>query len=291
VSLQGYDRPDRDVPAVNLSTTTVRIVPEGNLAAATIDEIRASAFDVVDRRAVEWAATQRARFPDRAEVADRIIAWWQREEPTNDPYELHLREETVWKLASDSDEADDPIFDRIRQTLDSIDATGQGRHLLRRATVGARRIVAEGRAEYVEPIVRSYVLLRRFAAEVALYAEMSTSDRITRREVAAMARLVRTYDEIAEIERVVFAPSAFFSDSDTIRSFVDEVRVEIQTINGLLAEQERAERIQHRAETRPAATQSETHVCSNCERRPRHFDDLCKRCANELGRRPTGPVR
>jgi len=31
-------------------------------------------------------------------------------------------------------------------------------------------------------------------------------------------------------------------------------------------------------------------MCSRCNKRPRHFNDLCKRCADELGLRPTGKV-
>jgi hypothetical protein len=37
-----------------------------------------------------------------------------------------------------------------------------------------------------------------------------------------------------------------------------------------------------------AATTAQGTLCSNCGKKPAHFGTLCKRCADELGVRPTG---
>lgn len=50
---------------------------------------------------------------------------------------------------------------------------------------------------------------------------------------------------------------------------------------------------QHKIESKRKREQPAQVVnlkCVRCNKRPRHFDDLCKRCANELGLRPTGKV-
>lgn len=43
------------------------------------------------------------------------------------------------------------------------------------------------------------------------------------------------------------------------------------------------------AELRQAAEPS-VALCARCQKKPRHFEELCKRCANELGQRPSGKV-
>ena len=78
----------------------------------------------------------------------------------------------------------------------------------------------------------------------------------------------------------------------------DQFEVAIMLINTEIAWlEEDAERMRGmRADARPPAPEpapvppAPAHLCSRCERRPRHFDDLCKRCANDLGVRPHGKV-
>jgi len=45
-----------------------------------------------------------------------------------------------------------------------------------------------------------------------------------------------------------------------------------------------------RRETRPADIVQQGTMCSRCNKRPRKFDDLCGRCAEETGVRPKGKV-
>src|SRR5215472_6286028 len=45
-----------------------------------------------------------------------------------------------------------------------------------------------------------------------------------------------------------------------------------------------------RRETRPADIVQQDIKCSRCNKRPRKFDDLCGRCAEETGVRPKGKV-
>jgi len=39
-----------------------------------------------------------------------------------------------------------------------------------------------------------------------------------------------------------------------------------------------------------ARVEIKQNLCIKCNKRPRHFGDHCKRCANELGTRPTGKI-
>jgi hypothetical protein len=52
------------------------------------------------------------------------------------------------------------------------------------------------------------------------------------------------------------------------------------------------ERVRHDRITARAAAQPvpDPILCARCQKKPRHFDQWCKRCANTLGVRPTGKV-
>jgi hypothetical protein len=46
----------------------------------------------------------------------------------------------------------------------------------------------------------------------------------------------------------------------------------------------------HQRPSRDVVVEVDPVLCTRCAKRPRHFDDLCKRCAHETGQRPTGKV-
>lgn len=60
-----------------------------------------------------------------------------------------------------------------------------------------------------------------------------------------------------------------------------------------IANRDRVAKREARLADRPSAAQPESScgaLCSKCRKRQRHFDDLCKRCANDLGIRPSGKI-
>jgi hypothetical protein len=87
---------------------------------------------------------------------------------------------------------------------------------------------------------------------------------------------------------------AAFEDAVAV---LERARDAADTIDLVLLELEdlrrrcRAARPRPAAPERPAADPVEVDtLCSRCGRRDRHFDDLCKRCADEVGVRPKGKV-
>lgn len=98
--------------------------------------------------------------------------------------------------------------------------------------------------------------------------------------------VVRLISQAEELSRFLSRGRTRY-DGDDLRLMRETVERDCRLAHRVL---ETAGRSLERAET-PDVADPPDRSCIRCRRRPRHFDDLCKRCANETGQRPTGPVR
>jgi hypothetical protein len=64
----------------------------------------------------------------------------------------------------------------------------------------------------------------------------------------------------------------------------------VDNIGDIMTQLDRAFRKYAKRKPEPEVIKREPHICAYCNKREAHFGDLCKRCANELGVRPTGKV-
>lgn len=73
---------------------------------------------------------------------------------------------------------------------------------------------------------------------------------------------------------------------------IEETRGMVNQFAQAIHENARAEKLRMRYVQRIMSepTGPETHLCVQCGKKPRHFGDLCKRCANASGQRPVGKV-
>lgn len=160
-----------------------------------------------------------------------------------------------------------------------------------------RREIRRSMREALLSRVRAVMVLTRFEQadqdfqdasdelDAVLAQPGDTSAKRTQLQALA-AKVVAAYDHRSQFQVGGMQTPGYSERIELLRSISAMMRQE-------LADEERDARIEHArtalAEINAMVTAS--RLCVRCGRRDRHFDDLCKRCANELGVRPTGPIR
>jgi len=176
------------------------------------------------------------------------------------------------------------------------DLTTFGSRKMRKSFENAWRGVVKDRSEYVATCRAIDDLCRAFDSKKDAFNSLP-EDGYELSAPALLAVIIDLWDRLVPLAD--YAASEFgtkvWEDGqfERLSAEIDRHRPMLKVSEDVAADARRR-RLTERDQRRQAIDDEPRAVsplCSRCEKRPRHFDDLCKRCANEIGVRPRGPVR
>jgi hypothetical protein len=106
-------------------------------------------------------------------------------------------------------------------------------------------------------------------------------------DVSAVDDVITIVDALIAIRRLRLLRSVM-NDIDTLQDKSWPESVSEQALRNAVRKAKIEMKRRVAVDNNPA--QEDTNLRSRCHKRPRHFDEYCKRCANELGIRPTGKI-
>lgn len=202
-------------------------------------------------------------------------------------------------LANIRTEAGVPLYDAVKASVLEKRPTASDASIARayEATLADVKKSIRRRVDSIRRQTRSVEVVDELCAKIAVLNEKWPDGGFGGR---TYAEVQEKYDDVREIIALANrardlvkghpAPAAALEEllNEDVR--IDDAYKQASVLADALEEQRRIWRIAKRRASAPPEPVAAKHLCVRCRRRERHFDDLCKRCANETGARPHGKV-